>query len=55
VLIELGLGDPDRLIEVIVGQGRVQNVVTVVLEAGRLDAARGQLPAVEEEDFHSGL
>ena len=50
--VELGLGDPDGFVEIIVGQGRIQDLVAVVLEIGRLDAARCRLPAVEEEDGH---
>ena len=52
VLVELGLGDADGRIEIVVGQGRVQDLVAVVLEVGRLHAARCRLPAVEEEDSH---
>ena len=55
VPVELGLGDADGSIEIVVGQGRVQDFVAVVLEIGRLDAARCRLPAVEEEDFHGAL
>ena len=55
MLVELGLGDADGGIEIVVGQGRVQDFVAVVLEVGRLDAARCRLPAVEEEDFHGAL
>jgi hypothetical protein len=36
VLVELGLGDADGGIEVVFGQGRVQDFVPVVLEEGRL-------------------
>ena len=52
VLVELVLGDPDGLLEVVVGQLRVDDLVAVVLEVGRFDAARNRLPAVEEEDGH---
>ena len=53
--VELGLGDADGGVEIVVGQGRVQDFVAVVLEVGRLDAARCRLPAVEEEDFHGPI
>lgn len=36
-------------------QGRVQNLVAVVLEVGRLCAAWGRLMAVEEEEDHGLL
>ena len=52
VLVELGLGDLDGLGEVFVGQCRVDDLVAVLRQEGRLDAARDRLPAVEEEDFH---
>ncbi len=52
VLVELGLGDPDRLVKVLVWQLGVDDLVAVVLQVRRLDAARHRLPAVEEEDFH---
>ena len=54
VLVELGLGDPDGLVEVVVGQLRVDDLVAV-LQEGRLDAARDRLPAVKEEDFHEDI
>ncbi len=50
--VELSLGDADGGIEVVVGQGGVQNFVAVVLQVGRFDAAWSRLPAVEEEDSH---
>jgi hypothetical protein len=50
VPVELGLGDPDGFLEIVVGQGRVQDRVAVVLEIGRLDSARCRLPAVKEKD-----
>ena len=52
VLVELGLGDLDGLGEVLVGQLRVDDLVAVLGQEGRLDAAWDRLPAVEEEDFH---
>ena len=52
VLVELGLGDADGLGEVVVGQRRVDDLVAVVLQVGRLHAARDRVPAVEEEDLH---
>ena len=48
----VALSDPNGLIEIIIGQGRAQDRVAVVLEIGRLDAARSRLPAVEEENGH---
>ena len=48
MLIELGLGNADGGVEIVVGQSRIENLVAVVLEIGRLDAARRRLPAVEE-------
>jgi len=50
--VELGLCDADCLVEVVVGEGGVQDLVAVVWEVGRLEAAGGRLPAVEEEDGH---
>ena len=50
--VVLGLGDPDRLGEVLVGQFGVDDLVAVPGQLGRFDAARDRLPAVEEEDFH---
>lgn len=38
--VELFLGDADGLGEVVIGQLRVQNCVAVILEVGRLHAAR---------------
>ena len=39
-------------VEVLVGQLRVDDLVAVLGQEGRLDAAWDRLPAVEEEDFH---
>ena len=36
--VELGLGDPDRLGEVFVGQLRVDDLVAVLGQIGRFDA-----------------
>jgi hypothetical protein len=55
VLVELLLGDPDGLGEILVGQLRVDDGMAVVLEVGRLDATRDRLPAVKEENFHEGI
>ena len=55
MLIELGLGNADGGIEIIIGQGWVQDFVAVVLEEGRFHTARCRLPAVEEKDFHGDL
>jgi hypothetical protein len=52
VLVELGLGDPDGLGEDLVRQPRVDDLVAVLGQEGRFDAAGNGLPAVEEEDYH---
>ena len=52
VLVELGLGNADGGIKIVVGQGRIQDFVAVVFEVGRLYAARSRIPTVEEEDGH---
>ena len=52
MLVELVLGDPDGQDEVFIRQLRVDDLVAVLGEDGRFDAARDRLPAVEEEDFH---
>ena len=44
--------DANGGIEIVVGEGRVQDFVAVVTQVGRLQAAWGRLPAVEEEDSH---
>ena len=51
--VELGLGDADGGVEVVVRQGRVQDLMAVVLQVGRLHAAWGRLPAVEEKNSHA--
>ena len=51
VLIVLSLGDPDGGIEVLVGQGWIQDFVAVVLQIGRLEAARSRFEAVKELQF----
>ena len=55
VPVELGLGDANSGIEIVIGQGRVDDFVAVVLEVGRFHTARNRLPAVKEEDFHGTL
>jgi hypothetical protein len=55
VLIELGLGDPHRLLEVFVGQLGVDDGVAVSFEIGRLHAAWDRVPTVEEEDRHGAI
>ena len=47
--VELSLDDANGGLE-IVGQGRVRDFVAVVLKAGRFDAGRSSMPAVEKED-----
>jgi len=44
--------DADGGVEIIFGKSRVHNGVTEVPQAGRLEAAWGRGPAVEEEDVH---
>jgi hypothetical protein len=39
VLIELGLSDPDGLVEIIIGQRPVKDGVAVLFEVRRLQAA----------------
>jgi hypothetical protein len=51
VLGELDLGDLGGLPEVVVGQFRVDDLVAVLGQEGRLDAAWDRVPAVQEEDF----
>ena len=55
VLVILGLGDPDGSIEIVVGQGRLQNFVAVVLQVGRLQAAQCRLPTVKEQDLRGSI
>jgi hypothetical protein len=50
--VALGLGNPHGSLEVVVGQGRVQDFVAVAGQVRRLDAARHGLPTVEEEGLH---
>ncbi|MEX1231924.1 MAG: hypothetical protein WEB58_16885 [Planctomycetaceae bacterium] len=52
VLIVFRLGDHESGIEIVVGEGRVENGVAVLGEIGRFDAAGDAVPAVEEEDSH---
>jgi hypothetical protein len=44
--------DPNGGVEIIIGEGGVEDLVAVALEVGRLDAARSRIKAVEEEDEH---
>ena len=39
-------------VEVFIGQRRIDDLVAVLDQEGRLDAAWDGLPAVKEEDFH---
>jgi hypothetical protein len=55
VLVELSLGDPDRLGEVFIRQFRIDDLVAVLRQEGRLDTARDRLSAVEKEDSHKGI
>ena len=52
MVIELGLGDPHGLIEILIWQLRVDDFVAVGFEVCRLDAAWDRLPAVKKEDGH---
>ena len=54
VLVELLLGDADGQSEILVGQLRIDDLVAVLRQEGRFDAAWDRLPAVKEEDFHGG-
>jgi len=49
--VELSLGCRYSQREIVVNEGRIDDFVAVVLQAGRLDAARHRIPAVEEKDF----
>ena len=40
VLVELGLGNADGGIKIVVGQGQVQDFVAVILEIGRFPVER---------------
>ena len=52
MFVELGLGDADGLLHVLIGQRRVDDLVAVVFQVGRLHAAWDRVPAVQEKDFH---
>lgn len=52
--VKLALGDFNGFVEILIGQGRIENFVSVLDEIGRLDAAGNRLPAVKEEDSHVG-
>ena len=41
-----------RYLEIVVGQGWIQDLMPVGFEISRLYAARSRLPAVKEEDEH---
>jgi hypothetical protein len=51
VLVELGPGDADGSVEIIIGQGRGEAFVAVVFQVRRPQATRRRLPAAEEEDY----
>lgn len=55
MFIELFLGDPDGLLEVLIGQLRIDDFVAMLRQEGRFDAAGDRVPAVEEEDFHEDI
>jgi len=46
------MSNPDRFIELLVWQLRIENLVAVLDEVCRFDAARDRLPTVEVENFH---
>jgi hypothetical protein len=48
--VELGLGDADGGIKVVVGKGGVQDLMAVVLEVSRLQAARCRQPEEESRN-----
>jgi hypothetical protein len=52
VAVELGLGRGENGAEVVIIKGRIDDLVAVILQVARLDAARVRVPAVEEQDFH---
>jgi hypothetical protein len=51
VHVELLLGDLDGLGEIIVRQNRIDDLMAVLRQVLRFDAAWDRVPAVEEEDF----
>jgi hypothetical protein len=53
VPVVLGLGDAHGSLEVVVGEGRVDDLVAVLRQLGRFHASGDRLPAVQEEDFHA--
>ena len=52
MIVELGLSGRNRSRKIIVIQCRIDDVVIVILQVGRLDATRNRMPAVKEKDFH---
>src|ERR1022692_792916 len=54
-LVELLLGDPDGQDKVIIWQLRVNDLVAVLGQERRLDAAWYRLPTMKEEDGHGGI
>jgi hypothetical protein len=52
MFVELGLGGRKCSVEIIFVKGGVDDFVAVILEVGRLDAARNAVSSVQEEDFH---
>ena len=55
MLVVLGLGDAEGFGKVIVGKCGIDNLVAMLGQVGRLDAAWHRPPAVEEKDFHSSI
>ena len=53
--IELGLSGAKRNVEVVVVQGRIDDLVAMLSEKGWLHAARNGPPAMQEENFHAAL
>jgi hypothetical protein len=52
VFVELGPGDPDSRLEILVGQLRVDDLVAVLGQVSWFNAAWDRLPAVKEQNFH---
>jgi len=50
--VEFILGDANGGIEIVVGQGGIENLVAVVFEIGRFYTAWSRVQAVEEEEVH---
>jgi hypothetical protein len=51
MLIDLGLGNSDGLVEIIVRKSGVDDLVASVFQLVRLHAANDAVPAVQKKDF----